>query len=77
VYTDSSSLQLRKLFENYLKTLRDNYYNNNSVSCMRAKKKLRRPDLTLQILQYSRHTQEFCMGIFFVGVVLMTVAAPE
>lgn len=51
VYTDSSSLQLQKLFENYLKTLRDNYYNNNSVSCMRAKKKLR-PDLSLQILQY-------------------------
>ncbi len=51
VYTDSSSLQLQKLFENYLKTLRKNYHNNDSVPCMRAKKKLR-PDLSLQILQY-------------------------
>jgi hypothetical protein len=51
VYTDSSSLQLQKIFENYLKTLRDNYNKNNSVSFKRAKKKLR-PDLSLQILQY-------------------------
>jgi hypothetical protein len=66
VYIDSSSLQLQKLFENYLKTLRDNYYNNNSVSCMRAKKKLR-PDLSLQILQYYWVYWRVLHGDFFPG----------